>query len=71
MMNYLKNTKAIVKKVLWGFFVGFCIGITPYLIDVAAEIRGYSAIGIEYGMPLLPLLVYGAKAVLKKGGERK
>lgn len=64
-MNFLKRIKNRVRLHGWWLFVGFCLGITPYMFRLADVQRGYDATGGEIFIPLLPLLVWMMKDVMK------
>ena len=64
-MNFLERMKRKIKQVYWWVFVGFCFGITPYMFYIADLKRGYNATGGEIFIPLIPLLVWMVKEVVK------
>ena len=65
-MNYSKLMKQKIKQVCWWVFIGFCLGITPYMFYSADLERGYNATGGEIFIPLIPLLVWAMKDFIKE-----
>jgi hypothetical protein len=59
------NRKA--KQICWWVFVGFCLGISPYIFVLADVQRGYDATGGEIFVPLIPLLIWVIKNSVKGG----
>lgn len=65
-MNYSKRMKQKIKQVCWWIFIGFCLGITPYMFYIADLERGYNATGGEIFIPLIPFLVWAIKDSIKE-----
>ena len=65
-MNFLERMKRKIKSHGWWLFVGFCLGITPYMFYSADLERGYNATGGEVFVPLIPLLVWTMKDSIKE-----
>ena len=65
-MNYSKPMKQKIKQVCWWIFIGFCLGITPYIFAIADLERGYNATGGEIFVPLIPFLVWAIKDSIKE-----
>lgn len=65
-MNYSKRMKRKIKQVRWWIFIGFCLGITPYMFYIADLERGYNATGGEIFIPLIPLLAWAMKDSIKE-----
>lgn len=65
-MNYSKHMKLKIKAYIWWVFLGFCIGIVPYVIHLAKFNRGYNAIGGELLIPLFPFLILGIWKSIKE-----
>lgn len=65
-MSYSKRMKRKIKQVCWWVFIGFCLGITPYMFYSADLERGYNATGGEIFIPLIPLLVWVMKNSIKE-----
>lgn len=64
-MNFLERMKRKIKSHGWWLFVGFCLGVTPYVFRIADAQRGYNATGGEIFVPLIPLLLWMAKDAVK------
>ena len=64
-MNFLERMKRKIKSHGRWLFVGFCLGITPYVFRIADDQRGYDATGGEMFVPLIPLLIWMAKDAVK------
>lgn len=65
-MNYSKHMKRKIKQICWWVFIGFCLGITPYIFTIADMKRGYNATGGEIFVPLIPLLAWVMKDSIKE-----
>jgi len=55
--------------ILMVFLMGLFLGLVPYLHTLETARRGYEAIGGEFLLPLLPILVLAFMGGKGKGGR--